>query len=207
MRSAILGRKVGMTSLFTETGEKVACTVVEAGPCPVILVRTQEKDGYKAIQIGYGEIKEKNVPKPMLGQFKKAGVDPKRHLKEFRDPENEYSVGDNITVEEFEVGDKIHISGNSKGRGFQSVIKRYNFGGVGMQTHGQKNRERHPGSIGQSSYPSRVLKGTRMAGRMGGKRVTVRNLQIVGVVPDRNLLLVKGPIPGAPNSLLEIIKQ
>lgn len=207
MRSAILGRKIGMTSLFTERGEQVPCTVLEAGPCPVVDVRTPEKDGYKAVQIGFGDIKEKNLPKPLLGQYKKAGVVPKRHLKEFRDPDREYAVGQSITVSDFEVGDLIHVSGKSKGRGFQGVMKRYNFSGVGMQTHGQKNRERHPGSIGQSSYPSKVMKGMKMAGRMGGKRVTVRNLQVVGIVADRNLLLVRGPVPGSSNSLLEIIKQ
>lgn len=207
MRSAILGRKVGMTSLFTEDGRRIPCTVVEAGPCPVILVRTKERDGYEAIQIGYGEISEKNVIKPMKGQFDKAGVKPLRHLKEFRDPQNEYEVGQELKVTDFEIGDRVKVSGKGKGRGFQGVVKRYNFGGVGMRTHGQKDRERHPGSIGQSSYPSKVMKGMRMGGRMGGKRVTLRNLEIIEIIPDRNLMLVKGSIPGAPNTLLEIVKQ
>ncbi len=207
MRSAILGRKVGMTSLFTEDGRRIPCTVVEAGPCPVILVRTKERDGYEAIQIGYGEISEKNVIKPMKGQFDKAGVTPLRHLKEFRDPQNEYEVGQELKVTDFEIGDRVKVSGKGKGRGFQGVVKRYNFSGVGMRTHGQKDRERHPGSIGQSSYPSKVMKGMRMGGRMGGKRVTLRNLEIIEIIPDRNLMLVKGSIPGAPNTLLEIVKQ
>lgn len=207
MRSAILGRKVGMTSLFTEDGRRIPCTVVEAGPCPVILVRTKERDGYEAIQIGFGDMPERNVNMPMKGQFEKAGVKPLRHLKEFRDPEMNYEVGQELTVTDFAIGDRVKISGDGKGKGFQGVVKRHNFGGVGMRTHGQHNRERHPGSIGQSSYPSKVMKGMRMAGRMGGKRVTLRNLEIIEIIPDQNLLLLKGSVPGAPNSLLEIVKQ
>jgi large subunit ribosomal protein L3 len=206
MRAALIGKKIGMTSLFTEAGVRIPCTVIEAGPCPVTIKRTMERDGYTAIQIGFGEIAERKVNKPEMGLFDKVGVKPLRHLKEFRNPEKEYEVGDELTVIDFEKGDKVKITGKSKGRGFQGVVKRHGFAGVGMQTHGQKDRQRHPGSVGQSSYPSRVLKGTRMGGRMGGTRVTVNNLEIVEIIPDRNLILLKGSVPGAPNSLIEIVK-
>lgn len=206
MNSAILGKKLGMTSIFAENGKRIPVTVIEAGPCPVVMVRTNERDGYQAVQIGFGEVKEVNVTKPLLGHFAKAGVAPKRFLKEFRGFGSNLTVGDQITVEVFKVGEKVKVSGNSKGRGFQGVVKRHNFGGVGMQTHGQSDRQRHPGSIGSSSYPSRVFKGMKMAGRMGGKKVTVRNLQIVGIMPEQNIMLLKGCVPGAPNSLLEIVK-
>ena len=204
--SALLGRKIGMTSIFTETGEYVPCTVIEAGPCPVVLVRTEDQDGYSAVQIGFGDIEPRKVTKPQTGQFAKAKVDPKRHLREFRELKKEYRTGDVITVEEFVKGDKLRISGDSKGRGFQGVVKRHHFGGVGMTTHGQSDRQRAPGSIGSSSYPSRVFKGMRMAGRMGGKRTTVRNIEVLRTIPESNLLLVKGSIPGAPNSIVEIVK-
>jgi len=206
MRAALLGKKVGMTSLFTITGEKVPCTVVEAGPCPVTMLRTQEKDGYSAIQIGFGAIEERKVNRPQHGLFNKIGINPVRHLKEFRNPESDFTVGEELTVTSFAIGDKVRISGNGKGKGFQGVMKRHNFSGVGMQTHGQSDRQRHPGSIGQSSYPSRVLKGTKMGGRMGGKRITVRNVEIIDIIPDRNLILFKGSVPGSPNSLVEIVK-
>lgn len=206
MRAALIGKKIGMTSLFTEAGVRIPCTVVEAGPCAVTIKRTMERDGYTAIQIGYGEIAERKVNKPEKGLFDKVGIKPLRHLKEFRNPEKEYEVGDELTVTDFEKGDKVRITGKSKGRGFQGVVKRHGFAGVGMQTHGQKDRQRHPGSVGQSSYPSRVLKGTRMGGRMGGTRITVNNLEIVEIIPDRNLILLKGCVPGAPNSLIEIVK-
>ncbi len=204
--SALLGRKIGMTSIFTETGEYVPCTVIEAGPCPVVLVRTEDQDGYSAVQIGFGDIEARKVTKPQTGQFAKAKVDPKRYLREFRELKKEYRTGDTITVEEFVKGDKLKISGDSKGRGFQGVVRRHHFGGVGMTTHGQSDRQRAPGSIGSSSYPSRVFKGMRMAGRMGGKRTTVRNIEVLRTIPESNLLLVKGSIPGAPNSIVEIVK-
>ncbi len=207
MQTAILGKKIGMTSLFTATGEHIPVTVVEAGPCPIVLKRTEDKDGYKAIQIGFGQTTEKRTNKPMMGQFNKAGIDPKKVLREFRDVATEYNVGDTITVEAFTKGDRVHVSGTSKGRGFAGVMRRHNFKGVGMATHGQKNRQRHPGSIGMSSDPSRVLKGMRMGGQMGNKKTTTRNLEIVEVIPDKNIILVKGSVPGAPNSLLEIVKQ
>lgn len=204
---AILGKKLGMTSIFAEDGKCIPVTVVEAGPCPVSLIRTIERDGYAAVQIGFDEIPERKVNKPTLGLFKKAGIAPQRHLKEFRDVSQDYKVGDVITVESFEKGEKLKVSGTGKGRGFQGVVKRHHFGGVGMATHGQSDRQRHPGSIGSSSYPSRVFKGLKMGGRMGGKRITVRNIEVVDIIPERNLMLLKGSLPGAPNMLLEIVKK
>lgn len=206
MNAALLGKKIGMTSLFTEDGKHIPCTVIEAGPCPVVQIKTPERDGYSAVQVGYGEIAERKVSKPAMGVFVKSGVKPTRMLKEFRDFEGEVAVGNELTVEQFDKGDKVKVSGNSKGRGFQGVVKRHHFAGVGMASHGQSDRQRHPGSIGQSSYPSRVLKGLRMAGRMGGKKTTVRNLEIVDVIPEQNILLIKGSVPGAINSILEIVK-
>jgi large subunit ribosomal protein L3 len=206
MNAALLGKKIGMTSLFTDTGKHIPCTVIEAGPCPVVQIKTLERDGYSAVQVGYGEIAERKVSKPAMGVFAKNEMKPTRILKEFRDFDAEAAVGNNLTVEQFNVGDKVKISGKSKGRGFQGVVKRHHFAGVGMASHGQSDRQRHPGSIGQSSYPSRVLKGLRMAGRMGGKKATVRNLEIIDVIPEQNLLLIKGSVPGAINSVLEIVK-
>lgn len=203
--SALLGRKIGMTSVFTEKGDFVPCTVIEAGPCPVVLVRTQERDGYEAAQIGFGAIAIRKVNKPTIGQFAVAKVEPTRHLREFRTL-TVAKVGDILTVESFAKGQKLKISGNSKGRGFQGVVKRHHFSGVGMTTHGQSDRTRAPGSIGSSSYPSRVFKGMKMAGRMGGKRISVRNLVVLKIIPESNLILVKGSIPGAPNSIIEIVK-
>ena len=207
MTAALIGKKIGMTGLFTDAGKYIPCTVIEAGPCPVVQVKTVKTDGYVAYQVGFGEIHERKVNKPELGHFQKNGLKPTRHLVEFRDVQKDYSVGELLTVEQFRIGDKIKISGNSKGRGFQGVVKRHHFGGVGMTTHGQSDRQRHPGSIGSSSYPSRVFKGLRMAGRMGGKRITVRNLEVIDIIPDQNLILVKGSVPGAPNTILELIKQ
>jgi len=196
-----------MTGLFTDAGKYIPCTVVEAGPCPVIQVKTVKKDGYFAYQLGFCEKKEHRTNKPLMGHFKKHNAKPMQFLKDFRDVEGDYNVGDVLTVEQFKVGDKLRVSGNCKGRGFQGVVRRHHFGGVGMVTHGQSDRMRAPGSIGSSSYPSRVFKGLRMAGRMGGTRTTVRNLEVVEIIPDQNLILIKGSVPGAPNTLLEIIKQ
>jgi large subunit ribosomal protein L3 len=204
--SALLGKKVGMTSVFTETGELIPCTVVEAGPCPVTLVRTQETDGYVAVQIGYGDVTDKHVTRPRAGQFKKANIAPKKILREFRDLDEQYKLGEVLTVEIFAKGDKVKISGTGKGKGFQGVMKRHHFSGVGGTTHGQSDRQRAPGSIGSSSYPSRVFKGMKMAGRMGGKRISIRNLEIIQAIPESNLLLIKGSIPGTPNSIIEIVK-
>jgi len=206
MNAALLGKKLGMTSLFTDAGVHIPCTVVEAGPCPVVQVKTVERDGYSAIQVGFEAIEAKKINKPLTGHFNKSGVQPTRHLKEFRDFKSELGIGGELTVEQFKKGDKVKVSGNSKGRGFQGVVKRHHFSGVGMGTHGQSDRQRHPGSIGSSSYPSRVFKGLRMAGRMGGTLTSIRNLEIVDIIPDKNLLLIKGSIPGAVNSVVEIIK-
>jgi len=204
--SAILGRKLGMTSIFTEDGTFVPCTVIEAGPCPVVQIKTKERDGYNSVQIGYEPIAERKVNRPRAGHFAKHDVEATRHLKEFRQLVDKVKSGDIVTVESFAEGDKIMISATSKGKGFQGVVRRHHFGGVGMSTHGQSDRPRAPGSIGSSSYPSRVFKGMRMAGRMGGTRISIRNLTILRVMPEQNLILVKGSIPGAMNSVVEIVK-
>ena len=170
----LLGRKLGMTSIFSENGEYVPCTVIEAGPCAVVQVRTIDKDGYSAVQLGYGDIAERKVSQPLVGHFKKAGLAPKRHIKEFRLDNVTVAPGETVTVDSIlKIGDMVKVSGTSKGRGFQGVMKRHHFGGVGMTSHGQSDRERAPGSIGSSSYPSRVFKGMRMAGRMGGTRISL----------------------------------
>ena len=204
--SAILGRKLGMTSIFTEEGTFVPCTVIEAGPCPVVQIKTKERDGYEAVQIGYESIAERKVNRPRAGHFAKHDVEATRHLKEFRQLVDKVKSGDIVTVESFTEGDKIKVSATSKGKGFQGVVRRHHFGGVGMATHGQSDRPRAPGSIGSSSYPSRVFKGMRMAGRMGGTRISIRNLTILRVMPEQNLILIKGSIPGAMNSVVEIVK-
>jgi len=205
--TGLLGKKLGMTSVFDETGQVVPCTVIEAGPCYVASIRTKERDGYDAVQLGFGEKKDRLVNKPLRGQYVKAGIKPVRVLREFRsNGGSDIQPGQEIRVDKvFVKGDRVSVVGTSKGRGFQGVVKRHHFGG-GFRTHGQSDRERAPGSIGSSSYPSRVFKGMRMAGRMGGERVTVRNLEVVGVIPDSNLLLVKGSVPGAINGYLEIHK-
>ncbi len=203
----LLGRKLGMTSIFSENGEYVPCTVIEAGPCAVVQVRTLEKDGYTAVQLGYGDIAERKVSQPLTGHFKKAGIAPKRHIKEFRMDNVTVAPGETVTIENIlKIGDMVKVSGTSKGRGFQGVMKRHHFGGVGSTSHGQSDRERAPGSIGSSSYPSRVFKGMRMAGRMGGTRISIRNLEVLDIMPDQNLLVIKGSIPGAINSIVEIVK-
>jgi len=204
--SAILGRKLGMTSIFTEDGAFVPCTVIEAGPCPVVQIKTLDNDGYNAVQLGYEPIADRKVNRPRAGHFAKNDVSPTRHLKEFRQLVAKVKNGDIVTVEIFATGDKVKVSATSKGKGFQGVVRRHHFGGVGMATHGQSDRPRAPGSIGSSSYPSRVFKGMRMAGRMGGTRITIRNLTVLRVTPEQNLLLVKGSIPGAMNSVVEIVK-
>ncbi len=200
----IIGRKVGMTSVFTEDGVNVPVTVLEAGPCVVAGIRTEDKDGYSAVQLGFEEKKEKHTNNAELGQFKKAGIKPMRKLIEFRDYEGEVNLGDEVNLSFLEEGEFVDVVGTSKGKGFQGVVKRHGFGGVGQRTHGQHNRERAPGSIGASSYPSRVFKGMRMAGRTGGDRVKALNLQVVKVLQDKNLLLVKGSVPGANGSYVII---
>lgn len=204
--AGIIGRKVGMTSVFTSDGRQVACTVIEAGPCVVTQVKTSDKDGYDALQLSFGEKKEKRTSGPMLGHFAKAGTTPKHFIAEFKDWDRSYNLGDVIRVGDVisEADMWVDVIGRSKGKGFQGVVKRHGFGGVGETTHGQHNRKRAPGSIGASSYPSRVFPGLRMAGRMGGDRVTAINLRIMRVISDSNLLLVKGSVPGARGGYLII---
>jgi large subunit ribosomal protein L3 len=207
----IIGRKLGMTSIHLEDGKNVACTLVEAGPCVVTQVKNPETDGYKAVQLGYGERKDKNTPKSLKGHFAKAKTTPKKKLVEFRDFRSEFDdkvvLGNTITANEvFAENDFLDAIGTSKGKGFQGVVKRHGFGGVGQATHGQHNRLRAPGSIGACSFPSRVFKGLKMAGRMGGDRVKVLNLKVLKVYADKNLLLVSGCIPGANNSFVILEK-
>ena len=205
--SGLIGKKIGMTSVYNADGQALACTVIETGPCVVTQVRTKDKDGYDAVQLGYGEKREKNTNKPMLGHFKAANTTPKRKLVEFKEFEQSFNLGDTLQIGDvFGEGDFVDVVGTAKGRGFQGVVKRHGFGGVGGQTHGQHNRGRHPGSIGACSFPSRVFKGLRMAGRMGGNRVTVQNLKVLRVLPDQNLLVISGSIPGAKNSFVIIEK-
>ncbi|ADB41752.1 50S ribosomal protein L3 [Spirosoma linguale DSM 74] len=205
--SGLIGKKIGMTSVYNADGQALACTVIETGPCVVTQVRSVEKDGYTAVQLGYGDKKEKHSNKPEMGHFKKAGTTPKRKLVEFKEFEQELALGTTLTVADvFAETDFVDVVGTAKGRGFQGVVKRHGFGGVGGQTHGQHNRGRHPGSIGACSFPSRVFKGLRMAGRMGGNRVKVQNLRVLRVLPEQNLLVVSGSIPGAKNSYVIIEK-
>jgi large subunit ribosomal protein L3 len=207
--SGIIGRKIGMTSVFDDAGNNVVCTVIEAGPCVVTQVKTEDTDGYAAVQIGFGDKKEKNTTKALQGHFGAAGTTPKRRLVEFRDfdADVDLSLGAELKVDDvFAEGDRIHVIGTSKGKGFQGVVKRHGFGGVNDATHGQHNRQRAPGSIGQASDPSRVFKGTRMAGRTGGDRVTVKNLRVVRVLADKNALLVSGAVPGPKQGFVEIRK-
>lgn len=204
--SGLIGRKIGMTSLFDANGKNIPCTVVEAGPCVVTQVRTKEVDGYKALQLGFDDKKAKSSNKALDGHFKKAGTTAKKKVVEFVDFTEEYKLGDEITVELFAEGEFVDVSANSKGKGFQGVVKRHGFAGVGQATHGQHNRLRAPGSVGAASYPARVFKGMRMAGRMGGNKVTVQNLRVLKVVPEKNLLVIKGAIPGHKNAYVIIQK-
>jgi len=206
--SGLLGKKIGMTSIFNNEGEIIPVTVIEAGPCRVVTIKTKEKDGYEALQLGFGTRKEKNVTKPVAGQYKKNQLPYSAVLKEFRDfSVTDYKIGDEIKAEYFKEGELIKIKGRSKGKGFQGVMRRHGFGGVGGTTHGQSDRLRAPGSIGASSYPSRVFKGQRMAGRMGYDNVTVANLKVVKIVPEKNIIMVKGAVPGAINSIVELLKK
>jgi large subunit ribosomal protein L3 len=205
--TGLLGKKLGMTSIFDDAGQVIPCTVIEAGPCFVTQIKTVDRDGYEAVQIGFEERKERRVTKPLRGHFARANVKPSRVVREFRgNGVSDVQPGQEIKVDRvFTKGDIVKVVGMSKGKGFQGVVRRHHFGG-GFRTHGQSDRERAPGSIGSSSYPSRVFRGQRMAGRMGGDQVTVRNLTVVGVIPDSNLLLIKGSVPGAINGYLEIHK-
>ena len=203
--SGIIGKKIAMTSLFDENGKNIPCTIIQAGPCVVTQVRTEEKDGYKSVQLGFDDAKEKNTSAAMKGHFKKAGTTPKRKLVEFYgDFVDDLELGKEITVDLFAEGEYVDVTGVSKGKGFQGVVKRHGFGGVGQATHGQHNRLRAPGSIGAGSDPSRVFKGMRMAGRMGGENVTIQNLNVVKVDSEQNLLIVKGAVPGPKNSYVII---
>jgi large subunit ribosomal protein L3 len=201
----LIGRKVGMTSIYSAEGKATPCTVIEAGPCVVTQVKTNETDGYEAVQLGFGTRKEKNTPKALKGHFAKSNTTPKAKLAEFEQM-NYLNLGDVVNCEIFAEGEFVDVTGTSKGKGFQGVVKRHNFGGVGQATHGQHNRLRAPGSIGACSYPARVFKGTRMAGQTGNERVTIANLRVLKVLTEKNLLVVKGSVPGPKGSIL-IVKR
>lgn len=203
--AGIIGKKVGMTAIFNEEGKNIACTVIEAGPCVVTQVKTKEKEGYDAVQLAFDDAKEKNTSKQMKGHFQKAGTTPKRKVVEFGFDDTK-TLGEVITTELFAEGEYVDVIGTSKGKGFQGVVKRHGFSGVGMATHGQHNRLRAPGSLGASSWPSRVFKGMRMAGRTGGNRVKLQNLEIVKILAEKNLILVKGAVPGPKGGYLIIEK-
>ena len=202
----LIGKKVGMSSIYDASGKNIPCTILEAGPCFVSQIKTQASDGYESVQLAFGEKKEKRTTKPLKGHFEKAGITPKRKLVEFDFPEQTFALGDQIDATLFSEGDYVDVIGTSKGKGFQGVVKRHGFSGVGGQTHGQHNRGRAPGSLGAASFPARVFKGMRMAGRMGGDRVTVQNLQILKVLPEQNLILVSGSVSGAKSSYVLIHK-
>jgi len=201
----LIGKKIGMTSIFSEEGKNIPCTILEVGPCKVTQIKTEEVDGYNAIQLGFSEQKESRVSKAALGHFKKANSAPLKKLVEF-EVDSEVALGDEVNVEMFEEGDYVTVAGTSKGKGFQGVVKRHNFKGVGDATHGQHNRLRAPGSIGAASYPARVFKGMRMGGQMGNARVKTENLQVLKVLADKNMIVVKGAVPGAKNSYITIEK-
>lgn len=206
--SGLLGQKIGMTSVYNEQGDLVPVSVIKAGPCKIISIRTKEKDGYHALQLGFGEKKEKRVSKPVLGQFKKNELTPSKVLREFKfSAEQEFKIGDEINVSIFTEGEKIKVRSRSKGKGFQGVMRRHGFGGVGGTTHGQSDRLRAPGSIGASSYPSRVFKGQKMGGRMGHENVTISNLKVHKIILEQNLILIRGAVPGAINTIVELLKR
>ena len=203
----IIGKKIGMTSIYGAAGKNIPCTVIEAGPCVVTQIRTTEKDGYQAVQIGFGDKKLKHTSKPLQGHFKKAGTTPKRFLAEFHDFAGDLKLGDSITVDSlFAEGENVDVVGTTKGKGFQGVVKRHGFGGVGESTHGQHNRLRAPGSMGASSDPSRVFPGKRLGGHDGDARRTIGNLEIVKILADQNLILIKGAVPGFNGSTVYIVK-
>ena len=204
--SGLIGKKIGMTSLYDEGGKNLACTVIEAGPCIVTQLKNDEKDGYSSVQLGFNDKKETRLNKSEKGHAKKANTDPKTKLVEFKGFEEELKIGDTINVSHFVEGEFVDDSGISKGKGFQGVVKRHGFAGVGQSTHGQHNRLRAPGSIGAASYPARVFKGMRMAGQTGNSKVTVQNLKVLKVVPEKNLLVLKGAVPGHKNSFVIIRK-
>jgi len=201
----IIGKKIGMTSIYSAEGKALPCTMIEAGPCVVTQVKTQDRDGYDAVQLGFGSKKEKNTPNALKGHFKKAKTEPKADLVEFKNF-SDLNLGDVVNVDIFEEGEYVDVVGTSKGKGFQGVVKRHNFGGVGQATHGQHNRLRAPGSIGAASYPAKVFKGMKMAGQMGNARVKASNLQVLKVLTEKNIIVVKGSVPGANGSTLTIVK-
>ena len=201
----IIGGKIGMTSIYSAEGKSLPCTVIEAGPCVVTQIKTQDRDGYEAVQLGFGEKKEKNTPNALKGHFKKANTSPKAKLVEFKGFD-QANLGDTVLVDIFEEGEFVDVIGTSKGKGFQGVVRRHGFAGVGQATHGQHNRLRAPGSIGACSYPARVFKGMRMAGQMGNKRRLASNLQVLKVIAEKNLVIIKGSIPGANGSTVTINK-
>ena len=201
----IIGKKIGMTSIYSAEGKALPCTMIEAGPCVVTQVKTQDRDGYDAVQLGFGSKKEKNTPNALKGHFKKAKTEPKADLVEFKNF-SDLNLGDVVNVDIFEEGEYVDVAGTSKGKGFQGVVKRHNFGGVGQATHGQHNRLRAPGSIGAASYPAKVFKGMKMAGQMGNARVKASNLQVLKVLAEKNIIVVKGSVPGANGSTLTIVK-
>ena len=204
--SGLIGKKIGMTSLFDEEGKNLACTVIQAGPCIVTQVKNEDKDGYNSVQLGFFDKKENRFNNAETGHFKKAKTDPKRKVVEFKGFESELNLGDVVYVDHFTEGEYVDVSGISKGKGFQGVVKRHGFAGVGQSTHGQHNRLRAPGSIGAASYPARVFKGMRMAGQTGNSKVTVQNLKVLKVIPEKNLLVLKGAVPGRKNSFIVIRK-
>ena len=204
--SGLIGKKIGMTSIFDESGKNLPCTVIEAGPCIVTQVKSKERDGYDSVQLGFVDKSDKHVNNAELGHYKKAKTDPKKNLSEFKGFEEVLKIGDKLTVDHFEEGEYVDVSGLSKGKGFQGVVKRHGFAGVGQATHGQHNRLRAPGSIGAASYPARVFKGMKMAGRMGNEKITIQNLKVLKVVSEKNLLVLKGSIPGHKNSIVVIRK-
>ena len=204
--SGLIGKKIGMTSIFDDKGKNIPCTVIQAGPCVVTQIKTNEVDGYTAIQLGFSDKSDKHSNKAEAGHFSKSKSSAKYKLVEFENFDSELNLGDSVSVDHFTEGEFVDVSGNSKGKGFQGVVKRHNFRGVGDATHGQHNRLRAPGSIGAASYPARVFKGMRMAGQMGNERVKVANLQVVKIFPEKNLLLVKGAVPGAKNSYVIVEK-
>lgn len=204
--SGLIGKKIGMTSLFDDTGKNIPCTILELGPCIVTQIKSKEKDGYKSFQLSYDDKSEKQIVKSEKGHFKKANTPTKKKLLEFRGFEEDLKLGDSLTVNHFVEGEYVDVSGISKGKGFQGVVKRHGFAGVGQSTHGQHNRLRAPGSIGAASYPARVFKGMRMAGQMGNKKVKVLNLKVLKVLPEKNLIVVKGAVPGHKNSFVIVQK-
>ena len=204
--SGLIGKKIGMTSLFDEIGKNIPCTILELGPCIVTQIKTKEKDGYKSFQLSYDDKSEKQIVKSEKGHFKKANTLPKKKLIEFKGFEEDLKLGDSLTVNHFVEGEYVDVSGISKGKGFQGVVKRHGFAGVGQSTHGQHNRLRAPGSIGAASYPARVFKGMKMAGQMGNKKVKIQNLKVLKVLPEKNLIVVKGAVPGHNNSFIIVQK-